>query len=119
MFKETSEGQTHSQNDGCGELAHNHAFALSHINTEPANQGASDAIYFYQRVAYVVCEKCGEVKKNYIQRMKEETPKCNSCGQSMFLIDAIGRTVEIIGQTQVESKMPDGRTEFKYVDNVI
>jgi len=43
-----------------------HLFALSCINTEQTNQGAGSTGYFYQRIAYVVCEKCGEVRKQLI-----------------------------------------------------
>jgi len=40
-----------------------HLFNLSRIDTEPIDQGT---VYFYQRVSYVVCEKCGEVRKQLI-----------------------------------------------------
>jgi len=40
-----------------------HLFNLSRIDTEPIDQGTG---YFYQRVGYVVCEKCGEVRKQLI-----------------------------------------------------
>ncbi|MBI4092180.1 MAG: hypothetical protein HY427_03190 [Candidatus Levybacteria bacterium] len=43
-----------------------HLFALSRIDIEQTNQGAGSTGYFYQRVAYVVCEKCGEVRKQLI-----------------------------------------------------
>ena len=51
--------------------------------------------------------------------MKEETPKCNTCGQPMILIDAIGRTNEIIEPIEVTSKTPSGLVEIKYANNVI
>jgi len=40
-----------------------HLFVLSRIDTEQTNHGAGSTGYFYQRVAHVVCEKCGEVRK--------------------------------------------------------
>jgi hypothetical protein len=43
-----------------------HSFVLSRIDTEQTNQGMGSTGYFYQKVAYVVCEKCGEVKKQLI-----------------------------------------------------
>ena len=43
-----------------------HLFALSRIDNEQINQGSGSTGYFYQRVAYVVCEKCGEVQKQLI-----------------------------------------------------
>jgi len=43
-----------------------HLFVLSRIDTEQTNQGAGSTGYFYQHVAYVVCEKCGEVRKQLI-----------------------------------------------------
>ena len=43
-----------------------HLFALFRIDTEQANQGSGNTGLFYQRVAYVVCEKCGEVKKQLL-----------------------------------------------------
>jgi len=43
-----------------------HLFSLSRIDTEQTNQGSGSTGYFYQRVAYVVCEKCGEVRKQLI-----------------------------------------------------
>ena len=43
-----------------------HLFTISRIDTEQTNQGPGSTGYFYQRVAYVVCEKCGEVRKQLI-----------------------------------------------------
>ena len=43
-----------------------HSFILSHIDTEQTNQGSGSTGYFYQHVAYVVCEKCGEIRKQLI-----------------------------------------------------
>ena len=60
MKKETEEEKKTKQ-EGC-----RHLFALSRIDTEQRNQGVGSTGYFYQRVAYVVCEKCGEVRKQLI-----------------------------------------------------
>jgi len=63
MKKETEEEKKTKQ-EGC-----RHLFALSRIDTEQTNQGVGSigsTGYFYQRVAYVVCEKCGEVRKQLI-----------------------------------------------------
>ena len=44
-----------------------HLFTLSRIDAEQINQGVSNTEYFYQRIAaYMVCEKCGEVRKQLI-----------------------------------------------------
>src|SRR3990167_1037661 len=43
-----------------------HLFVISLIDTEPVDQGAGSTGYFYRRIAYVVCEKCGEVKTQLI-----------------------------------------------------
>jgi len=43
-----------------------HLFTLSRIDTEQTNQGAGNTGYFYQKIAYVVCEKCGETIKQLI-----------------------------------------------------
>ena len=50
--------------------------------------------------------------------MKEETPKCNTCGQPMILIDAIGRSTEIVELVQV-GETPNGLTETRYAKNFI
>ena len=43
-----------------------HSFNISYIDTEQINAGSESIGYFYKRVVYVVCEKCGEVKKQLI-----------------------------------------------------
>ena len=35
-----------------------HKFVLSQVTTEETNAG-----FFYKRIVYVICEKCGEVIK--------------------------------------------------------
>jgi len=43
-----------------------HLFSLSRIDNEQTNEGSGGTGYFYQRVAYIVCEKCGEVRKQLV-----------------------------------------------------
>ena len=40
-----------------------HNFELSQVTTESENPSAGGTSFFYKKVAYVVCTKCGEVKK--------------------------------------------------------
>ena len=43
-----------------------HSFNISYIDTEQINASSESIGYFYKRVVYVACEKCGEVKKQLI-----------------------------------------------------
>ena len=40
-----------------------HKFVLSQVTTEQTNHGSGSTGFFYKRIAYVICEKCGEVLK--------------------------------------------------------
>ena len=46
MFKETIDGQTHSENDGCGESAHNKSSLNPSIITTEENDGIAHNVPF-------------------------------------------------------------------------
>lgn len=43
-----------------------HCFKIDKITTEQENYGGSSTAFFYKKIAYVVCEKCGLVIKQDI-----------------------------------------------------
>ena len=51
--------------------------------------------------------------------MKEEIPKCNSCGQPMFEIGEIGKDVQIVDPKLWSRTLLDGRTESGYTNEII
>ena len=40
-----------------------HVFELARTETEQTNHGADSTGFFYKKVAYVICVKCGKVIK--------------------------------------------------------
>lgn len=40
-----------------------HIYRLERIETEQTNVGSTGANFFYKKVGYVVCEKCGYIIK--------------------------------------------------------
>lgn len=65
MFKDLPEGQTHSENDGCGEKEHNKDMKKSKCCGASVSGG----------IVYYLCDRCGEECSLAAEEKKEKIEK--------------------------------------------
>lgn len=86
MFKESKEGQTHSQNDGCGDQFHNWNPCIQEVTRLSVNEFLPfEQIEPFKRLASILDNKVKETLSKKIDLFskhcenKKAQNKCNSC----------------------------------------
>jgi len=65
MFNETFDGQTHYENDNCGDPAHNLKYKLDYFIRDVTKVGSIPKSEIRRRLEEMVGEIVGEDRKNY------------------------------------------------------